>query len=168
MRTEQCRPLGLMARPPRKSPPGSSSQTTGSLPLNASRFTISNTGGGCWPALRKTTADCARCIGGRKFDRLAVAYIQAYGSQSWTMRNLGIHLEEFPARASRNSPRRTPRWPSISPAWNGRASSPSTAPRKPVLQPESLALAFRRIVCASICSHTSPCWNLPIRSMIFC
>lgn len=34
-------------------------------------------------------------IGPRKFDRLAVAYLEAYGSQSWTMRNLGLHLEEF-------------------------------------------------------------------------
>ena len=34
-------------------------------------------------------------LGARKFDRLAVAYIEAFGSQSWTMRNLGRQLEEF-------------------------------------------------------------------------
>src|ERR1051325_3843142 len=34
-------------------------------------------------------------IGQRKFDRLAVAYIEECGSTSWTMRNLGKHLEKF-------------------------------------------------------------------------
>jgi len=34
-------------------------------------------------------------LGPRKFDRLAVAYIEACGSQSWTMRNLGRQLEDF-------------------------------------------------------------------------
>src|SRR5471032_3186880 len=34
-------------------------------------------------------------LGARKFDRLAVAYIETWGSQSWTMRNLGRQLEDF-------------------------------------------------------------------------
>jgi hypothetical protein len=34
-------------------------------------------------------------IGPRKFDRLAVAYIEQCGSKSWTMRNLGSRLGEF-------------------------------------------------------------------------
>src|SRR5207237_4606117 len=34
-------------------------------------------------------------IGQRKFDRLATAYIEACGSTSWTMRNLGRQLETF-------------------------------------------------------------------------
>jgi hypothetical protein len=34
-------------------------------------------------------------LGARKFERLAVAYIEACGSQSWTLRDLGQHLESF-------------------------------------------------------------------------
>ena len=34
-------------------------------------------------------------VGARKFDKLAVAYLEAYGSQTWTMRDLGKHLETF-------------------------------------------------------------------------
>jgi len=34
-------------------------------------------------------------LGARKFDKLAVAYIEACGSESWTMRNLGRQLEDF-------------------------------------------------------------------------
>ena len=34
-------------------------------------------------------------IGQRKFDRLGIAYIEACGSISWTMRNLGRRLEDF-------------------------------------------------------------------------
>ena len=34
-------------------------------------------------------------VGARKFDKLAVAYLEAYGSQTWTMRDLGRHLETF-------------------------------------------------------------------------
>jgi len=34
-------------------------------------------------------------LGERKFDRLAVAYLEAHGSQSWTLRNLGAHLVSF-------------------------------------------------------------------------
>src|ERR1700735_4153164 len=34
-------------------------------------------------------------LGPRKFDRLAVAYIEAFGSESWTMRNLGRHLVDY-------------------------------------------------------------------------
>ena len=41
-----------------------------------------------FPALRAV-------VGARKFDRLAVAYLDAYGSQRWTMRDLGQHLESF-------------------------------------------------------------------------
>ena len=41
-----------------------------------------------FPALRAV-------VGARKFDKLAVAYLDAYGSQRWTMRDLGKHLETF-------------------------------------------------------------------------
>ncbi len=34
-------------------------------------------------------------VGQRKFDRLANTYIESCGSTSWTMRNLGRHLESF-------------------------------------------------------------------------
>ena len=34
-------------------------------------------------------------LGGRKFDRLAVAYIDTCPSRSWTLRNLGERLEAF-------------------------------------------------------------------------
>lgn len=34
-------------------------------------------------------------VGNRKFDKLAVAYLDATGSHTWTMRDLGKHLEEF-------------------------------------------------------------------------
>ena len=34
-------------------------------------------------------------VGARKFDKLAGAYLEAYGSQTWTMRDLGRHLETF-------------------------------------------------------------------------
>ncbi|MGI9087881.1 MAG: HvfC/BufC family peptide modification chaperone [Chthoniobacterales bacterium] len=34
-------------------------------------------------------------LGERKFDKLAVAYLDHCGSQSWTLRNLGSRLEEF-------------------------------------------------------------------------
>lgn len=34
-------------------------------------------------------------VGTRKFDRIAVAYLETYGSQTWTMRDLGKHLETF-------------------------------------------------------------------------
>ncbi|MBA3651449.1 MAG: putative DNA-binding domain-containing protein, partial [Chthoniobacterales bacterium] len=34
-------------------------------------------------------------LGERKFDKLAVAYLDDRGSQSWTLRNLGSRLEEF-------------------------------------------------------------------------
>ncbi|MBA3543921.1 MAG: putative DNA-binding domain-containing protein, partial [Chthoniobacterales bacterium] len=34
-------------------------------------------------------------LGERKFDQLAVAYLDHCGSQSWTLRNLGSRLEEF-------------------------------------------------------------------------
>jgi hypothetical protein len=34
-------------------------------------------------------------LGERKFERLAVAYIEAHGSTSWTLRDLGQHLESF-------------------------------------------------------------------------
>lgn len=34
-------------------------------------------------------------LGQRKFDKLAVAYLDHCGSQSWTLRNLGGRLEEF-------------------------------------------------------------------------
>ncbi len=34
-------------------------------------------------------------LGERKFDRLAVAYLEAWGSRSWTLRNLGAHLAGF-------------------------------------------------------------------------
>ncbi len=34
-------------------------------------------------------------LGERKFDKLAVAYLDDCGSQSWTLRNLGSRLEEF-------------------------------------------------------------------------
>jgi len=34
-------------------------------------------------------------LGERKFDRLAVAYLTACGSTSWSLRDLGQHLEEF-------------------------------------------------------------------------
>jgi hypothetical protein len=34
-------------------------------------------------------------VGTRKFDALAVAYLESYGSTSWTMRNLGRQLETF-------------------------------------------------------------------------
>ena len=77
-------------------------------------------------------------IGGRKFDRLAVAYIQAYGSQSWTMRNLGIHLEEYlRAHPDLTAPHTAlaidlarVEWARVI-AFDG--------PEKPVIRPESLA-----------------------------
>jgi hypothetical protein len=34
-------------------------------------------------------------VGNRKFDKLTVAYLDATGSHTWTMRDLGKHLEEF-------------------------------------------------------------------------
>jgi hypothetical protein len=34
-------------------------------------------------------------LGERKFERLAIAYIEACGSTSWTLRDLGQHLESF-------------------------------------------------------------------------
>jgi len=34
-------------------------------------------------------------VGTRKFDQLAVAYLESHGSQTWTMRDLGKHLEAF-------------------------------------------------------------------------
>lgn len=34
-------------------------------------------------------------VGARKFDRLAVAYLESHGSQNWTMRDLGKGLESF-------------------------------------------------------------------------
>ena len=34
-------------------------------------------------------------LGERKFDKLAVAYLEAHGSRSWTLRNLGSHLVSF-------------------------------------------------------------------------
>jgi hypothetical protein len=34
-------------------------------------------------------------LGERKFDRVAVAYLEAFPSRSWTLRNLGSHLAEF-------------------------------------------------------------------------
>ncbi len=34
-------------------------------------------------------------LGERRFDKLAVAYLDDCGSQSWTLRNLGSRLEEF-------------------------------------------------------------------------
>ena len=34
-------------------------------------------------------------LGERKFDRVAVAYLEAWPSRSWTLRNLGSHLAEF-------------------------------------------------------------------------
>ncbi len=34
-------------------------------------------------------------VGTRKFDKLAVAYLDVHGSQRWTMRDLGRHLEAF-------------------------------------------------------------------------
>ncbi len=34
-------------------------------------------------------------VGSRKFDALSVAYLESCGSKSWTMRNLGRHLETF-------------------------------------------------------------------------
>lgn len=34
-------------------------------------------------------------LGERRFERLAVAYIEACGSKSWTLRDLGQHLESF-------------------------------------------------------------------------
>jgi hypothetical protein len=37
-------------------------------------------------------------IGERKFDRLAVAYLEAHGSTCWSLRDLGQHLETFLAK----------------------------------------------------------------------
>jgi hypothetical protein len=77
-------------------------------------------------------------LGPRKFDRLAVAYIENYGSQSWTMRNLGRQLEDFlRARPELTAPHTTlaldlarVEWARVI-AFDG--------PEKPVVQAESIA-----------------------------
>ena len=40
-------------------------------------------------------------LGERKFDKLAVAYVESCGSHSWTLRNLGSQLVPFPRKTPR-------------------------------------------------------------------
>jgi Putative DNA-binding domain len=77
-------------------------------------------------------------LGPRKFDKLAVAYIETWGSQSWTMRNLGRQLEDFlRAHPELTAPHTAlaldlarVEWARVI-AFDG--------PDKPVVQPESIA-----------------------------
>lgn len=77
-------------------------------------------------------------LGPRKFDRLAVAYIEAFGSESWTMRNLGRHLVDYlQAHPELTAPHTAlaldlarVEWARVI-AFDG--------PEKPVVQPEKIA-----------------------------
>jgi len=77
-------------------------------------------------------------LGPRKFDRLAVAYLETFGSESWTMRNLGRQLVDFlRAHPELTAPHTAlaldlarVEWARVI-AFDG--------PEKPVVEPESIA-----------------------------
>ena len=75
-------------------------------------------------------------LGERKFDRLAVAYLESLRLDVVDLARSRQPAGGLPPRASANSPRRTPRSRSTWSAWNGRASSPLTVRRSRALDPQ--------------------------------
>ena len=67
-------------------------------------------------------------LGDAKFHQLSIAYIDKHPSTSFTLRDLGQHMEKFLARKIPSGPSRTRNSPAISSASNGPTSRPSTAP----------------------------------------
>jgi len=138
---------GPMARPAQKSRSGSSSRTTGSLHSSACKFTTSSIGGGCSGVFSEDFRGLRAVLGERKFDRLAVAYLESRGSTSWNLRNVGQHLFTYLGEhpmATVRIPRSRSTWC----AWNGRAWKHSMVPRlRPSIRRKSEAA--RRTDCVS-------------------
>ena len=77
-------------------------------------------------------------VGARKFDRLAVAYLESCGSQTWTMRDLGRHLETFlRAHPGLTAPHTPLALDVVRVEWARVIAFDE--PGNPVLQPEKLA-----------------------------